>query len=145
MRSDPRSPPATTRAVRAVMQGNRGRDTQPEMRLRSELHKRGLRFRKHSRPLDGLRCVADVVFPTERCVVFVDGCYWHGCPEHGRKPKSNQGYWASKFMRNKARDERNNAALAEAGWTVIRVWEHQSAAKAADHVEAVVRGLRKAL
>lgn len=141
--SDPRSPAASDDAVRAVMQGNRGRDTKPELALRSELQRRGLRFRKHMQPLEGLRCRADIVFPTERFAVFMDGCYWHGCPTHGRTPKRNQLYWASKIARNKTRDRRNDVALHAAGWTVLRAWEHEQIAAVADRVEQVVHSLRE--
>jgi DNA mismatch endonuclease (patch repair protein) len=120
------------------MQGNRGRDTSPEVRLRSVLHRRGLRFRKHVAPLAGLRCQADLVFPGARVAVFVDGCFWHGCPVHGRTPRSNTDYWQAKIERNRRRDERNNGLLAEAGWTVVRVWEHEDPALVADRIAQVV-------
>ena len=79
-------------ATRKAMQGNRSRDTKPELALRSVLHRRGLRYRVCSRPLPGLRLTADVVFAKARVAVFVDGCYWHGCPEHYREPRINNGY-----------------------------------------------------
>jgi DNA mismatch endonuclease (patch repair protein) len=107
------------------MQGNRGRDTRPEVALRSALHAQGLRFRKHVPPVPGLRCRADVVFPRQRVAVFVDGCFWHRCPDHGVSPKTNSPYWKAKLDRNVARDRRNDAALAAAGWTIVRVWEHE--------------------
>lgn len=107
------------------MIGNRGRDTRPERLIRSLLHQSGLRFRKHARPERGLRCQADIVFPREKVAVFVDGCFWHGCPDHGRLPKKNSSYWADKIARNVARDQRNSEVLAEAGWLVLRYWEHE--------------------
>lgn len=120
------------------MQGNRGRDTRPEQAVRSALHRLGLRFRKHARPLKGLPCQADAVFPREKVAVFVDGCFWHGCPQHGRIPKDRNGYWAAKLGRNMERDERNNRALAEAGWLALRYWEHEDLARIALDVRTVV-------
>jgi len=117
------------------MQGNRGRDTGPEIVVRSALHAMGLRFRKNARPIKGLRCTADVVFPRERVAVFIDGCFWHGCPEHGRVPTKNSSYWGEKLERNAARDARNTDALEAAGWTVLRHWEHE-------RIEEVVTNIR---
>lgn len=127
-------PEASSAGVRAVMRGNRGRDTGPEVRIRSALHRMGLRFRKHQRPLDGLRCEADIVFPRERVAVFVDGCFWHGCPVHGRVPKGNGDYWSEKLWRNRRRDRRNDVALHAMGWLVIRVWEHEGTDEVATRV-----------
>jgi DNA mismatch endonuclease (patch repair protein) len=124
------------------MQGNRGRDTRPEVALRSALHRRGLRFRKHAAPLPGLLCRSDVLFPRERVVVFVDGCFWHQCPDHGKRPKSNQEYWDAKIARNVERDSRNNEALREAGWMVIRVWEHEAVEETSAAIEGIVRERR---
>lgn len=138
----PEAPPASTSAVRAVMQGNRSADTRPELALRSELHRRGLRFRKHLAPIRGLRCRADVVFQTERVAVFCDGCYWHRCPDHGTEPATHSAYWTAKLDRNVVRDRRNDEALAAAGWRVVRVWEHEDATAAADRVETAVRERR---
>src|SRR4051794_10611396 len=105
------------------MQGNRGRDTRPEIAVRSALHRRGLRFRKHRRPIADIRCEADIVFPRERIAVFVDGCFWHGCPRHGRVPRTNRDYWEVKLAANVRRDQLNTARLEQAGWAVVRVWE----------------------
>jgi DNA mismatch endonuclease (patch repair protein) len=132
--SDPRSPAASSAATRRVMQGNRGRDTQPEIQLRAQLHRRGLRFRKHAAPLPGLRCDADVVLSRARIAIFVDGCFWHGCAEHGRTPRANASYWTAKIERNKQRDRRNNELLAAAGWLVLRYWEHDDPEVAAVEV-----------
>jgi DNA mismatch endonuclease (patch repair protein) len=121
------------------MQGNRSSETGPEIALRSELHRRGLRFRKHAAPVAGLRCRADVIFPAARVAVFVDGCFWHRCPDHRTDPRTNSAYWSVKLDRNVERDRRNDAALAAAGWHVIRVWEHQVAADAARTIELIVR------
>lgn len=103
------------------MQANRGRDTTPEVLVRSLLHASGLRFRKHHRQLPDLRCAADIVFSKERVAVFIDGCWWHACPVHGRRPSTNGGYWSAKFERNRARDRRNDEVLRAAGWAQKRV------------------------
>jgi DNA mismatch endonuclease (patch repair protein) len=115
------------------------RDTKPELALRRELHSRGLRYRTSVRPLEGLRCQADVVFTRAKVACFVDSCHWHACPEHLRLPKTNTEWWAQKLAWTYERDERNNRVLTEAGWTIIRIWEHEDPAVAADRIEAVVR------
>lgn len=108
------------------MRGNRRVDTSPERLVRSLLHRRGLRFRKNAAlTVDGVRVTADIVFPSKRIAVFIDGCFWHGCPEHGRRPKANPAYWNAKLARNVERDARNTALLVAAGWTVLRHWEHE--------------------
>jgi DNA mismatch endonuclease (patch repair protein) len=126
------------------MVGNKGRDTQPEIMVRSALHAMGLRFRKNARPLPGLRCTADVVFRRERVAVFIDGCFWHGCPEHGRVPATNNSYWSEKLERNALRDRRNTRALEEAGWAVLRYWEHQPIEEVAVDIRDQVLGRRGA-
>lgn len=123
--------------------GNRRTNTGPEIRLRSSLHRRGLRFRKDSvvrTPTARVR--ADVVFPAARVAVFVDGCFWHGCPEHQRVPRRNAEYWGPKLQRNAARDHDVNAALVHAGWHVERIWEHEDPSAAAERVERAVRSRR---
>jgi DNA mismatch endonuclease (patch repair protein) len=96
-------------------------------------------------PVPGLRCSADIVFPREQVAVFVDGCFWHRCPTHGLRPRSNRSYWDAKIGRNVERDERNNAALADAGWVVVRIWEHEAVDQAAVSIEKVVRDRRASL
>lgn len=121
------------------MRGNRGSDTRPEVALRSELHRRGLRFRKGVVPPgSGARCRADVVFISARVAVFVDGCFWHRCPDHGTRPRTNVGYWRAKLDRNVERDRANDAALAAARWRVVRVWEHEDPAEAAARIAALL-------
>lgn len=115
-------------------------DTKPELEVRRELHKRGLRYRTYFRPLEGLRCQADVVFTRARIACFIDSCYWHGCEQHLKLPSTNTAWWKLKLEATKARDRRNNRLLEEAGWTVIRVWEHESPREAADRIEQAVRG-----
>lgn len=113
-------------------------DTSPERDLRSVLHGRGLRFRKHVAPLPALRCRADVVFRSQRVAIFVDGCFWHLCPVHGVIPRSNAEWWRDKLERNVARDRRNDEALRQEGWIVMRVWEHEDPNAAADRIEAAM-------
>jgi DNA mismatch endonuclease, patch repair protein len=117
------------------------RDTGPEVRLRCELHRRGLRFFVDRPVLAELRRRrVDVVFPRRRLAVFVDGCFWHGCPEHASWPKANAEWWKEKIEANRARDRDTDFRLSEAGWTVVRLWEHEDTVAAADRVELVVRG-----
>ncbi len=123
------------------MSRQRRTGTSPELALRSELHRRGLRFRvDRTVDVDGLRRRrADVVFTRRRIAVFVDGCFWHACPLHATSPKANGEWWAAKLAGNVARDRDTDARLAAAGWTVVRVWEHESVQEAADRVEGVAR------
>lgn len=116
--------------------------TEPELELRSALHRLGLRFRVHIPPLEDKRRRADIVFPSARVAVFVDGCYWHGCPEHGTEPKSNSQWWRRKLADNKHRDADTDTRLTHAGWAVIRVWEHENPVEAARRVAAVVESRR---
>ena len=119
-------PHPTSAAVTASMKGNRRADTKPEQAIRSALHALGLRYRKdHLLRAGEVRTKVDVVFTRRRVAVFVDGCFWHGCPEHGTTPKANSHYWGPKLARNRARDDRVTQALTESGWTVVRIWEHE--------------------
>jgi DNA mismatch endonuclease (patch repair protein) len=138
-------PWASTPAVRAVMQGNRSRDTKPELALRSAVHALGLRYRVSARPLTDVAITADLVFRPAMVAVFMDGCFWHGCPEHGTRVATNSHYWVAKITRNQQRDLRVNALLAQAGWLVIRVWEHERAQEAALRVATIVREHRSQL
>lgn len=122
------------------MQANRGRDTKPELALRRELHRRGWRYRVDIAPLASLRCRGDLVFGKQRVVVFVDGCFWHGCSTHRSIPKANAAWWKTKLSATAARDHRNNQVLSAAGWKVVRVWEHEGAQEAADRVEEALKG-----
>ncbi|TFV74484.1 very short patch repair endonuclease [Blastococcus sp. CT_GayMR19] len=109
------------------MQANRRVNSKPEVRLRSALHALGYRFRKdHRLDLDDVRVRPDVVFTRLKVAVFVDGCFWHVCPAHGREPTRNEWYWTPKLRRNVERDRRADSALRHAGWTVVRVWEHEA-------------------
>lgn len=132
---------ASSAQVRVTMRGNRSKNTTPEMKLRSVLHRRGLRYRVDVSPTPGTRRRADLVFPRERVAVFVDGCFWHGCPEHYRPSTKNTAFWEEKLATNRSRDAQTNEALATAGWTVIRVWEHEDVSGAADRIETAVRSV----
>jgi DNA mismatch endonuclease, patch repair protein len=121
------------------MQANRSVGTRPEMRLRSALHALGLRFRNNLRlDLPELRVRPDIVFTRRRVVVFVDGCFWHSCPEHGSVPQANSGYWTAKLERNRERDLRVNGRLKREGWLVIRIWEHEDPDEAAKTVAHLI-------
>lgn len=112
------------------MRANRKRNTGPELRLRKELFRLGLRYRNNSRIVAGETVVRpDVVFHGRRIAVFVDGCFWHACPIHGNHPRTNASYWSKKLERNRERDRLVSGELREAGWTVLRYWEHQTAAE----------------
>jgi DNA mismatch endonuclease (patch repair protein) len=121
------------------MQNTPQRDTPAEIALRRDLHRRGLRYRVDYPPLPAFRRRADVVFPRRKVAVFCDGCYWHGCPEHGTWPKANAAWWRQKIEENKRRDRDTDARLTAAGWTVIRVWEHEDPVVAAARIAEVVR------
>lgn len=115
------------------------RDTKPEMELRSELHRRGLRYRVDRAVLPDLRRRrADIVFGPARVAVFVDGCFWHSCPEHGNLPKANRDWWREKLRGNVERDRHTDQRLREAGWDPVRIWEHEDPIAAADLVEALI-------
>lgn len=127
------------------MSRQRTRDTAPEWSLRRILHSRGLRYRVDA-VLPGLpRRRADIVFPGQKLAVFVDGCFWHGCPEHKSAPKTNAAWWTAKLARNAERDRQTDAHLVDLGWRVLRIWEHEEPERAADLVEAAVRSGRPGL
>ncbi|MFF1476130.1 very short patch repair endonuclease [Streptomyces sp. NPDC058301] len=133
---------ASSAARRRNMQAIRSRDTKPERVIRSLLHAQGLRYRVAAKPLPDLRRTADIVFRPAKLAVFIDGCYWHGCPEHYVPPKTNPGYWSDKVARNIARDRDTDRHLIDAGWTVLRFWEHESASDCALKIAAAVSKLR---
>jgi DNA mismatch endonuclease (patch repair protein) len=130
---------ASSSGVRRSMQSNRPRDTNLEISLRSALHRAGLRFRKNRKLIPGLRCEVDIVFPSRRLAVLVDGCFWHGCPIHATRPAINGEWWAAKLDRKIERDRDNDERLRDAGWTVLRIWEHESMGDAVSRVVAAVR------
>jgi DNA mismatch endonuclease, patch repair protein len=124
------------------MQSTPRRDTPAEVALRRELHRRGLRYRVDHPPLPGFRRRADIVFTRPKVAVFCDGCYWHGCPDHGTWPKANADWWRQKIEATKRRDADTNARLKAAGWLVVRVWEHENIGEAAAKIEAILDGRR---
>ncbi|MFG3393097.1 very short patch repair endonuclease [Streptomyces parvus] len=117
------------------MRANRSRDTRPELALRRAVHAMGLRYRVAARPIPALRRTADLVFPRQKVAVFLDGCFWHGCPDHHTKAARNFDYWQAKVRRNRERDRDTTERLAEEGWLVLRFWEHEDPMAAA----AIVR------
>lgn len=121
------------------MRRQRGRDTKPELALRHELWRRGLRYRVDVSPIRGSRRRADLVFTRARVVVYVDGCFWHSCPTHATVSKANREWWEAKLAANVARDRDTDALLEEAGWQVVRVWEHEEPTSAADRVQRAIR------
>ena len=123
------------------MQRQGRRDTKPEIALRRELWRRGLRYRIDVAAVPGRRR-ADIVFTRSRVVVYVDGCYWHSCPDHATVPKANREWWVAKLQANVERDRDTDVRLAAAGWAVVRVWEHEHPIGAADLIEAAVRRRR---
>ena len=130
---------ASTPGRRRNMQANRSRDTAPELAVRRLLHANGLRYRVAVAPLAGLRRRADIVFTRQRVAVFIDGCFWHGCPEHGRSTfNHNVDYWPAKIQTNKMRDADTNQKLLAAGWQVLRFWEHQAPEAVADVIARAV-------
>ncbi len=121
------------------MQGNRSRDTAPELAVRRLLHAAGLRYRVGHRPERSLRRTADIVFTKQRIAVFIDGCYWHSCPEHGTTARANASYWSEKLAQNVARDADTTSRLEAVGWVVMRFWEHEDPTQVAAAIRAVLR------
>lgn len=121
------------------MQSTRQRDTAPEVALRRALFRLGLRYRVNSIPIPGLRRRADIVFRRARVAVYVDGCFWHGCPIHATWPRANAAFWRDKIETNRRRDADTDRQLREAGWLVVRVWEHEDPSAAAGSIALFVR------
>ncbi|MCV7358915.1 very short patch repair endonuclease [Mycolicibacterium fluoranthenivorans] len=131
---------ASSAGVRASMRANRRRDTLPELAVRRLVHAAGLRYRVDFAPLtSNRRLKADLVFTRARLAVFIDGCFWHGCPRHHTVAKRNAEFWAKKVTTNRARDERVNSVLNEAGWIVLRFWEHEDPTEVAAQIVETVR------
>ncbi|MFD9867114.1 very short patch repair endonuclease [Streptomyces niveus] len=133
---------ASSAGRRRNMQAIRSRDTKPEQLIRRLVHAQGLRYRVAARPLPNLRRTADLVFRPVKVAVFIDGCYWHGCPDHYVAPRTNSGYWSGKVAGNISRDRDTDQQLSEAGWTVLRFWEHESPDDCALKITTTVRRLR---
>jgi DNA mismatch endonuclease, patch repair protein len=135
------APKASSEAVRIRMQAVKQRDTPAEVSLRSALHRLGFRFRVDCRPVKEVPRRADIVFYRKRIAVFVDGCFWHGCPLHATWPKTNAGFWRSKIMGNRERDNDTDARLRDQCWTVVRFWEHEirdSVVECAERIAIVI-------
>ncbi len=135
-------PTPSSPVVRRRMQQQRRRDTRPEMALRRALHAAGLRYRVEWPVIPGLRRRADVVFGPAKVAVFVDGCFWHLCPQHATSPKANADWWRQKLERNRERDRDTDRLLLDQGWLPVRVWEHEDMAEAAVRVADLVRPRR---
>lgn len=143
MAGPPAHPRPTSEQARRTMVANRRRDTAIEVAVRRRLHKAGLRYRVDYAP-DSVqrRRRADIVFPKLKIAVYIDGCFWHGCPEHYTPPRSNTEYWHPKIARNRARDAETIDSLRELGWTALRYWEHEGAATIADAIAGEVQRQR---
>jgi DNA mismatch endonuclease, patch repair protein len=135
-------PPASSAVIRVRMENQRRRDTDAELQLRRELWRRGLRYRVNAALPYLRRRRADLIFPGARVAVFVDGCFWHGCPEHGTLPKANRAWWQAKLQSNRVRDADTDQVLRAGEWCPVRVWEHEDVRLAADRVERLVRDRR---
>lgn len=137
-RVSPSSHEASRRMARVRQKGTRA-----ELNLRRILHARGLRYRLHVPLLTKPRRVADIVFPRVRIAVFVDGCFWHGCPEHASWPKSNAAFWREKIETNRFRDADTDQRLNVLGWKIVRIWEHEDASDAANRIAELVDARKK--
>lgn len=137
-----KTPEASSEAARRRMRQTRQKGTRAELALRSALHRRGLRYRVQRSPVPGVRRSADIVFGPARVAIFVDGCFWHGCPIHGTWPKKNAEWWRAKILKNQERDRDTDRRYAEAGWAVVRVWEHENPETVADQLALLVRERR---
>ena len=136
-------PEPSSRDALLRMQRQRRRDTAPELLLRRQLHRLGLRYRVDRSVLSGLRRRADVVFGPAKVVVFVDGCFWHACPQHATTPRANAQWWTEKLAGNVDRDRDTDRRLRDAGWAPVHIWEHEDMVEAAERVRAVVLARRR--
>ena len=141
-RVQPLSPEASRRMAKVRQKG-----TGAEIALRQELYRRGLRYRVDFEVLKKPRRVADIAFPGQMIAIFVDGCFWHGCPKHATWPKQNSEFWRQKIETNRARDIDTNERLQNLGWTVLRFWQHEQPTESADivvHMVATARSKQRA-
>src|SRR5438034_5314574 len=129
-----KTPRPLSDTIRRRMERARQRDTSIEVALGRELRVLGLSFESNVVPVAGIRSRPDVLFPTSRIAVFVNGCFWHGCPAHGTWPKHNAAWWRAKIEANRARDLKNDEMLATAGWIVLRYWEHDDPSVVAQEI-----------
>jgi DNA mismatch endonuclease, patch repair protein len=130
---------ASSESARSRMRNTPRRDTLAEMRIRKRLHAMGLRYSVDAKLQANMRRRADVVFKKARVAVFIDGCFWHGCPEHGTWPKANADFWREKILTNKRRDSDTDTILRRSGWEVLRIWEHEDPNAAAALIASRVR------
>ncbi|SEJ26214.1 T/G mismatch-specific endonuclease [Demequina mangrovi] len=124
------------------MRSNKKRDTGPELAVRRLVHASGLRYRVAAPPLKGVRRTADLLFGPTKVAVFIDGCFWHSCPVHATSPRTHSDYWLPKLERNRERDAETTRTLTDAGWLVLRFWEHEEPAEVAATIVATVRERR---
>jgi DNA mismatch endonuclease (patch repair protein) len=129
---------AMDEATSRRMARTRGRDNGIERALRSALHRKGIRFRLHYPVPSVPRRSIDIALPARRVAIFVDGCFWHGCREHGTWPTRNAQFWREKIEANTRRDQSTDKALKNAGWCVVRVWEHDDADEAVRRIIQVI-------
>lgn len=135
-------PVPSSDGVSARMRRQPRRDTEPELAVRRLLHADGFRFRLCV-PVPGLpRRTIDIAFPASKVAIFIDGCFWHGCPEHPSAPTANAAWWAAKIAKNRTRDIATTAHLQQLGWTVVRVWEHEASRDAVGKIEMIVLSRR---
>jgi DNA mismatch endonuclease (patch repair protein) len=139
-----RVPPPSSAAALRRMQAAKPKDTVPEKAIRSAIHRRGLRYRVDAKPLKELNRRADIIFRSIKVAVFIDGCFWHGCPIHGTQAKANAEFWRVKIRQNRERDADTNKRLEEAGWKVIRIWEHEDPEDASEKIYNIIRQCRSA-
>ena len=135
----PERPVPSSTGVSGRMQRQRRKDTEPELALRGELHRAGLRYRIGLPVVGSPRRTIDIAFTRAHVAVYIDGCFWHGCPLHGTIPRSNSAWWENKLEANRARDASVNEQLHELGWTVLRFWEHEAPDAVVEQVYSVVR------
>jgi DNA mismatch endonuclease, patch repair protein len=134
-------PHPSTAAATAVMRANRKTDTGPELAVRRLLHGHGYRYRVNYRiQADAIAVRPDIVFTKQKLAVFIDGCFWHGCPDHGNVPNANNSYWSAKLGRNKDRDALVSERLEASGWRVLRIWEHVPPAVACEMIAGALGG-----
>ncbi|MFG2483099.1 MULTISPECIES: very short patch repair endonuclease [Streptomyces] len=129
-------------SVSARMSRQARRNTTPELAVRRLLHAAGLRYRLQVKVPGMPRRTIDIAFPGAKVAVFLDGCFWHGCPEHATQPKANAQWWREKLDKNMARDRETSELLAAAGWTVLRFWEHEAPESVAARVIDARRGAK---
>ena len=131
-------PKPSSDAARKRMEAAKPKGTLPEIKLQSALEQVGVLFEVDVKPIDNLQRRADILIRDERIAIFVDGCFWHGCPIHGTQAKANAKFWADKINRNKERDLDTNRRLAEDGWTVLRIWEHEDPKQISNQVVELI-------